>query len=515
MSIALLIGLTLLLLLYLFVNHFFGKYISANARYVAGLILLIAFLFPYQFSLIRIPMPDFMGTDRMPDTTVTVEIDEGTSTAEISETDTSDSRGKKDMKTPSILYIALISIYVLGAVVFLSMTVRRHLALRKTIKRSLVKPTEDLEWQLDMLCGKMKFRKKPKLLVCRSSAAESLGAPFTFGVFRQKVVLPSNVSGEDAEMLLEHELYHCKRYDALFRLALVTVSVLYWFYLPIIPFVRVLFTVCEESCDAQMTEQKSSAERAAYGKLLIRYASQRAALPVSFSSTGKKLKKRIETLFTQKRRQEGYAFICLTAYAVVLMMGTSFYTPSSKITVYRGADCFKQIEACQTDHSMHEMYDEMYHAFSQMGRLPQLSLCRYMVQTGEFEYARADRLCYEDRLITVVIAESRDGAEFSAVSTYCEEGLAENCVGLRLIYKGERRDDGAMTYAYIAILSDWEMLDYYVWLLLPEDERGATLDDLPTYYKEDGWKERILKLAEEKDPDMVPFYRVLIERTGS
>ena len=72
-----------------------------------------------------------------------------------------------------------------------------------------------------------------------------------------------------------------------------------------------------------------------------------------------------------------------------------------------------------------------------------------------------------------------------------------------------------MTYTKIRVLSDKKMLDYYVWLLLPEDERGNSFEERSLYDQESDWDEKILSMAYEKDPSIVPFYRVLIERAAS
>ncbi len=513
MSVALLLGLTMLSFAYLLLNHFAGKHISANTRYIAGLILLAAFLLPFKISLVQIPMPDFMGTESKDMETVTVDFHKGDSTAVISESGEPLTQDRED-ETLSLAKRICIIVYLSGVLIASLWTAHRHLVLRKTLMRSLVEPSSELLWQFDMLCGKMDIQRRPKLLVCRAPVALSLGAPFTFGVIHQKVVMPSNVCGEDAEMLLGHELCHCKQHDSLFRLALVAVSVMYWFYLPIVPFVHTLFAVCEESCDAKMTEYKSGEDRAAYGKLLIRYASKSTVLPVSFSSTGKKLKKRIETLFSEKHRCEGYALICVMVYALVFLMGTSFSAPINKTVIKTGSDCFSYMQEDSPKSGIHMMKGELYHAFSQKGRLNQLSLCRYATQTGELAYVNTDNFCYLDRFISTVIVESSDKKDFSAVSTYCDENTARSCVGLRLIYNGERKEDGDMDYAHIVVLSDWALLDYYVWLLLPEAERGATFYDIPAYYAEDGWEEHILELVNEKDASLVPFYRALIEKVS-
>jgi hypothetical protein len=73
-----------------------------------------------------------------------------------------------------------------------------------------------------------------------------------------------------------------------------------------------------------------------------------------------------------------------------------------------------------------------------------------------------------------------------------------------------------MAYTKIRILSDRKLLDYYVWLLLSEGERGDTFENLPPMYnQEKGWEEKVLRMAYEKDPGIVPFYRALIARVSS
>ncbi len=515
MSVTLLIGLTLLLFLYLFINRVANQHISANTRYIVGLVLLIAFLIPYKFSLIDIPMPSWMRQEQANEMTITVDIRKGYHLAEISEIGELIFNDEIKSQTLSVWQMIGIGIYASGVVVSLFFTIKNHFILRKILKHACVLPSEELRWQFDMLCGKMEFRRKPKLLVCRSAVASSLGAPFTFGIFQRKVIIPNDVYGEDAEMLMEHELHHCKRQDSLLRLLLVLASIVYWFYLPMYVFVRTLFAVCEESCDARMTENKNREYRAAYGKLLIRYASKNVALPVSFSSTGKKLKKRIETLFTVKSRHEGYALICVTVYILIVLMGTSFSAPGNRQVLQKGSECMEAVQDASLEEGIFAMSDELFQAFSQFNRLNQISLCRDIIKTGDLTYSQSDDLYYMEDFIATIMVESRDGTEFSAVSTYCDERLAKTCVGIRLVYDGERQEDGSMTYTKIRVLSDQKMLDYYVWLLLPEADRGDTFDDLPVYTQEKGWEEKILSMAYEKDPGIVPFYRVLIARVSS
>ena len=128
MSVALLLGLTVLSFAYLLLNHFAGKHISANTRYIAGLILLAAFLLPFKISLVQIPMPDFMGTESKDMETVTVDFHKGDSTAVISESGEPSVQDRED-ETLSLAKRICIIVYLSGVLIASLWTVHRHLAL--------------------------------------------------------------------------------------------------------------------------------------------------------------------------------------------------------------------------------------------------------------------------------------------------------------------------------------------------------------------------------------------------
>jgi hypothetical protein len=173
-------------------------------------------------------------------------------------------------------------------------------------------------------------------------------------------------------------------------------------------------------------------------------------------------------------------------------MGVDFSVPINKTTLQRGSACFDESEGLSSDHALYAVSDELLRACVQFRCIDNIYLCRSAAKTGDFSYLRSDDLYYKDRFIATVIIASRDKTEFSAVSTYCDERLAENCVGIRLIHEGERNEDGTLKYTRIELLSGENLLDYYVWLLLLEDERDVAFRDLPEYDSEDGWEERII-----------------------
>lgn len=114
MSVMLFIGLTLLLFLYLLINRAAKQHISANARYIAGLVLLIAFLVPHQFSLIDIPMPSWMGTAQENEMTITVDIRKEYHLSEISEIGELTFNDEIKSQPLSVWQMLGIGIYALG-----------------------------------------------------------------------------------------------------------------------------------------------------------------------------------------------------------------------------------------------------------------------------------------------------------------------------------------------------------------------------------------------------------------
>jgi beta-lactamase regulating signal transducer with metallopeptidase domain len=110
---------------------------------------------------------------------------------------------------------------------------------------------------------------KLRLLVC-----ERLASPAVTGVLRPALLLPrvflDQLTLSELEHVFRHELTHVKRRDVLVNWVLAWLGAVYWFF----PLMRFLLgqlrKTRELACDAAVLAKATAAERAAYGKTLVR-----------------------------------------------------------------------------------------------------------------------------------------------------------------------------------------------------------------------------------------------------
>ncbi len=491
-----LLTLSFLLFIYLACNRIFRGRISAEARYLAGLFLMAIFFLPFRYELFTLNMPSFLVENYTQGTVISIGKEAGLDLwaenivggmADMAETD--------GVFSFHFLWLA---VYAVGVLISVILTVRRHRLFCKILKRCAKEPSEELLWQTEMLCGKMGLKQKPKLLVCRNSAA-SLGAPFTFGVFRPVIVMPSGIEGESAEILLEHELHHCKHYDALLRALMMLLKALYWYYLPICFFTKTLETVCEEACDERMTDGKNTAYRAAYGKLLVYFASEKSSFSVSFSTAKEKLKKRIEALFSDSVRKEGYWLILLMLCIATALMSVKFEIQPNFNRQMTGEEYRQSV-------SSDSIENDLLSAFDAADRLDDLAYGLYYIEPYEYitEYDDEAELeyavFYRNCLVSLLAVQSEDGTEYQTKIFSADRKRAETCVGIRVIYA---EADGEKRYQSIEIMTERELLSSYAEMLV--DDFSMTGE----------WEKSLLDAAKEKCSDQLWFYEILIERAKS
>ncbi len=497
MRLPVLCSLTLLLLGFLLANRLLRERISAQSRYIAGLLLTAAFLFPFHYPIFDLPVPEWVDRGRKDTTVFSVETNANEIPFGISEADEITDAKEEAVSQPffSDGKTLLLVFYGVGFGVVVILSVREWLSFRKAIRRLTKAPPEEMRRQMKMLCGKMGIKRTPRLKVCCPAVAETLGVPFTFGIFRPTIVMPYLPGGEESEMLLEHELTHCRRHDAIFRFVFSWLRAAYWFYPPVLLLTDTLLRLCEEACDETVADGKNTAYRQAYGKLLVRYASHAPKLSVSFSNTGKRLKQRITVLFSRSIRTEGTAMILATLVAIVALMGTTVHDASYDIPLMTGQECLENVDALPS-----EVERELVYAFRMADQIEKLSLRSYYDAYDEASvFHTMDVLFYENSLITAVIAEDAEGNVKQTHTAYCDRTHAERCVGVRLVYEGE---EASKRYLRVEILSDRELLSHYAGVLLNEDVPSAITEV---------WEMRLLLAAEES---MVPkaFCEELIDR---
>lgn len=126
--------------------------------------------------------------------------------------------------------------------------------------------------------------------------------PFILGVLRPRIYLPTGISDETMECILEHEKAHLKRLDYVWKPLGFVILAVYWFN----PLCWVAYVLhCKDielACDEKVTRDKNKEWKAAYCQALLDCNTQRriiAACPVAFGEVS--VKDRVKSVLNYKK----------------------------------------------------------------------------------------------------------------------------------------------------------------------------------------------------------------------
>ncbi|MCR5648527.1 MAG: M56 family metallopeptidase, partial [Oscillospiraceae bacterium] len=148
---------------------------------------------------------------------------------------------------------------------------------------------------------------------------EGLDSPLTYGVFRPVILIPEGFDLADgaAQLALEHEYVHARRFDPLLKLILTAALALHWFD----PFVWLMYFLAgrdvELACDEAVLRGLGEDGRADYARALLSMAERRSPVPalrVSFGSN--RTRERIAAIMKFRKRSA-----LAVALAAVLTLG--------------------------------------------------------------------------------------------------------------------------------------------------------------------------------------------------
>ena len=206
-----------------------------------------------------------------------------------------------------------LSIWALGAIVSMGITVFSYLKFSFYLKRNLMEPDSFTKEVYASIPGR-----KPALYF-----SDSARTPMMLGVFKPKIVLPFREYNEELLInILRHELTHYRRFDALYKWASVTILSVHWFN-PVAWFIRKeINRSCEMSCDEMLLRSMDRAEKQSYGDSLLLMAAS-TALPsavvaTSFATEKRNLKERLVQIMSY--RKSGTRILA-AALTVVLLTG--------------------------------------------------------------------------------------------------------------------------------------------------------------------------------------------------
>ncbi|MBQ4560832.1 MAG: M56 family metallopeptidase [Clostridia bacterium] len=215
---------------------------------------------------------------------------------------------------------ALFSAWVLGAIVFITVTIFNYISNVRMLNRSLKPADAETENRYIDICVSESIKRIPSLYV--SSIARS---PMLYGFIRPKVVLPDMEFEENnLECVLRHELVHYQRHDLIIKLLSLIANAIHWFN-PIVYMASVYHSrEMELSCDETALEMRSAAERLDYGSSMLEIVKRCKGVPVlttGFNPNKKAVKERFESIVELKHRKKGYILVILALIAALLAGG--------------------------------------------------------------------------------------------------------------------------------------------------------------------------------------------------
>lgn len=171
---------------------------------------------------------------------------------------------------------------------------------------------------------------------CRRNIAirqsDRISAPLTYGILKPVILVPKKMPWQDSnavDCILQHELTHIRRLDALVKLLLIAVLCIHWFN----PFVWMMVVIANQdlelSCDEAVIQRMGEKIKASYALTLINMEEKKCGrTPMCSHFSNNSIEERIVSIMNMKKTS--LLGIVLTA-ALVLGTTTAFAT-SAKST---------------------------------------------------------------------------------------------------------------------------------------------------------------------------------------
>lgn len=147
-------------------------------------------------------------------------------------------------------------------------------------------------------------------------------APFCYGIFHPRIILPAEYSTEESELILRHELQHIKSFDFLFRLIALLIVAMHFFN----PFAYLLSyevgKMCELACDEKVLKRCTKQQQSKYGTLLLNTAAPSILQTYTNSFSGNNEKTMKERLAMIKHPKKTKLVVFLSCAALTVCLST-------------------------------------------------------------------------------------------------------------------------------------------------------------------------------------------------
>lgn len=222
------------------------------------------------------------------------------------------------IKTSEGLMSALLGVWFAGFLLIMAWKTAEHLLL---FRRRVLRNAEKLKVPLwdEVFAQVCPNRNRPPLY--RSAEVRT---PLTIGLFagNRVVVLPvRDYTDEELRLVLTHEAVHIARCDAASKLALVSVTALFWFDPLVWLAMRRSADDIELSCDESVTLGADEAERRRYADLILSSAGDERGFTTCLSARASSLRYRLRQIMKPAAKRSGALLIGFAASFLILGCG--------------------------------------------------------------------------------------------------------------------------------------------------------------------------------------------------
>ncbi len=215
----------------------------------------------------------------------------------------------------------LVLAHAFGMLVCIAMLSVRLLRLHR-LRRSMMSPDRRLEATYRETAKVLQVRRLPELLV----SSERTG-PYSFGVLRPTIVVPSicagHLSDEELRVALAHELVHHRRGDLVINAIQIVIAIVWWFHPIAWVLNKSIRRVREDCCDDALLESRVAGP-SEYCQTLLNVANlcgchrPRSGFAVSMSTDRIPLADRFRRIMDQ-RISRGSRFAWISGLGVLLV----------------------------------------------------------------------------------------------------------------------------------------------------------------------------------------------------
>lgn len=160
----------------------------------------------------------------------------------------------------------ILVIYFTGFVLFLLYYCIRYIIFIKNLKNT----AKDITNELYLKCF---YDIRSEMGIIENVAlkqSDIIHSPIFVGIFKPIIILPNiNIDITDFNMIIKHELMHCKRGDMIYRFAAIAVHIMHWFNPISYLMLCNINAACEYCCDEMVTKNMSEDNKIKYGNMLL------------------------------------------------------------------------------------------------------------------------------------------------------------------------------------------------------------------------------------------------------